>query len=152
MSLGDNDQETKTVEGRVGQLVRGKAKKELPAHDCQDCQSYYKYRGFSGSALQEQLEKCSRHRYHVKREASPDHYWDVDMPDSPEALRRGYFIDDTTKTRKADQREDERKATESSATQDNQDMTPTTPIKSKEKKYTVQNFDWDALEEAQIKE
>lgn len=139
----------RTVEGNVGQVVRGKERRQLPAHDCTECQNYYKYsRGLVGSALHSALQECSRHRYHEKRAESPEHYWRTDFPDSPEAIRKGWFVDETKKgVEEEEQLEFDEKSSEKDKSRSNAAKQADRKLKEHEKAW-----DWDVLERRQIKE
>ena len=57
---------------------------QLPGHDCEGCRSYYIASGYTGDALEEKLNKQSRHRCRQKRPSTPEGFWDPGLCDSDE--------------------------------------------------------------------
>ena len=52
--------------------VLGQDRKALPAHDCPECERFYKNTGIP-------LNQCGRHRSKFKLPESPEGFWDVDI-------------------------------------------------------------------------
>lgn len=77
----------------IEQPVRKKSERaKLVASLCEDCRGYYAtYKHLSEEQLQEKLQQCSRHRGQVHKPPTPDNFWEVDFPSTPELKRRGYL-------------------------------------------------------------
>ncbi|XP_077561012.1 uncharacterized protein LOC144175863 isoform X2 [Haemaphysalis longicornis] len=72
--------------------VRKKAaRQKLPAHDCKDCKEFYGRLDLPEGKRKELLRKCSRHRAMHAPPPTPDHFWELDFPDTQECRERGYL-------------------------------------------------------------
>ena len=65
-------------------------RKKLPGHDCFFCKEYYKSLGLNKKDLKLRLKKVSRHRGYSPPK-TPDHFWELEFPDTEECIRRGYM-------------------------------------------------------------
>ncbi|KAI1307013.1 hypothetical protein HDE_00893 [Halotydeus destructor] len=75
------------------QSVRSKSERsKLNGFTCHDCQAYYKtFPNLTRGEIEDKINICSRHRSKHATPPSPEHFWDVDFPSTPECIKRGYF-------------------------------------------------------------
>ncbi|GFU37408.1 DNA endonuclease RBBP8 [Nephila pilipes] len=72
--------------------VRKKSeRKQLNAFDCRECEKYYADLGLSEEEKQKRMKNCSRHRSKFAPPATPEHFWELDFPDTQECKARGYL-------------------------------------------------------------
>ncbi|KAL1413978.1 hypothetical protein MTO96_030871 [Rhipicephalus appendiculatus] len=72
--------------------VRKKADRQrLPAHECKECEEFYGRLDLPEAQRKELLRKCSRHRAHHAPPATPEHFWELDFPDTQVCRERGYL-------------------------------------------------------------
>ena len=71
---------------RYQEVVRGKAREELPGHDCPQCQEFWKAVGKdvdilakSGIKISDLCKEHSRHRARFKPPETPESYWNLSM-------------------------------------------------------------------------
>lgn len=71
--------------------VRKKAaRRQLPAHDCKECRDFYRGAELPTASCNELMRKWSRHRAAHAPPPTPEHFWEMDFPDTQECRRRGY--------------------------------------------------------------
>ena len=68
-----------------------KERKKLDGFTCKQCEDYYRSKNLSEEELKTKLKACSRHRSTFSPPKSPEHFWETDMPSTPECIRRGYI-------------------------------------------------------------
>ncbi|XP_054707867.1 uncharacterized protein MAL8P1.12-like [Uloborus diversus] len=74
------------------ETVRKKAeRRQLVGYDCKECEKYYSDLGLSEKEKQQRLKKCSRHRAKFVPPSTPEHFWELDFPDTQECKTRGYL-------------------------------------------------------------
>ncbi|GFY40624.1 DNA endonuclease RBBP8 [Trichonephila inaurata madagascariensis] len=72
--------------------VRKKSeRKQLNAFDCRECEKYYDDLGLSEEEKKKRMKNCSRHRSKFAPPATPEHFWELDFPDTQECKKRGYL-------------------------------------------------------------
>lgn len=72
--------------------VRKKADRQrLPAHNCKECEEFYGRLDLPEAKRRELMHKCSRHRAHHAPPATPEHFWELDFPDTQVCRERGYL-------------------------------------------------------------
>ncbi|GIY03323.1 b-cell lymphoma 3 protein homolog [Caerostris darwini] len=75
-----------------GETVRKRSeRKQLNGYDCKECERYYADLGLSEEEKRERMNKCSRHRAKYAPPATPEHFWELDFPDTQECKARGYL-------------------------------------------------------------
>ncbi|CAJ0575348.1 unnamed protein product, partial [Mesorhabditis spiculigera] len=76
---------------RDGQVVRNQQDRALMhGTDCPCCSGYYGALDLSPVSRKKRMDQISRHRYVEKPlPSTPEHYWDLDFPSTPELERRG---------------------------------------------------------------
>ncbi|XP_035230895.1 DNA endonuclease RBBP8-like, partial [Stegodyphus dumicola] len=85
--------------------IREKAKrKRLNGFDCKMCEKYYTDLGLSDKEKKERLKKCSRHRGKFEPPSTPEHFWELDFPDTQECKARGYLNETQKVTLKSHRR------------------------------------------------
>ena len=70
----------------VGEKISSKERKKLPGRKCDRCEKYYE----SLPDGEERMQRVSRHRELHERPKTPDHFWEIDFPDTEECIKRGY--------------------------------------------------------------
>lgn len=65
-------------------------RKKLPGYACSCCKDYYKSLGLNKKDLKLRLKKVSRHRGKSPPK-TPDHFWELEFPDTKECIARGYM-------------------------------------------------------------
>ncbi|CAL1273415.1 unnamed protein product [Larinioides sclopetarius] len=74
------------------ETVRKKSeRKQLVGYECKECEKYFADLGLSEEEKRERLNKCSRHRAKFPPPATPEHFWELDFPDTQECKARGYL-------------------------------------------------------------
>ncbi|XP_055935186.1 uncharacterized protein LOC129965378 [Argiope bruennichi] len=74
------------------ETVRKKSeRKQLTGFECKECEKYFSDLGLSEEEKRERLNKCSRHRAKFPPPATPEHFWELDFPDTQECKARGYL-------------------------------------------------------------
>ncbi|GBN25922.1 DNA endonuclease RBBP8 [Araneus ventricosus] len=74
------------------ETVRKKSeRKQLTGFECKECEKYFADLGLSEEEKRERLNKCSRHRAKFPPPATPEHFWELDFPDTQECKARGYL-------------------------------------------------------------
>lgn len=87
----------------LDQPVRKKLDRaRLLAFECDQCRDYYATFELTEEELEVKLKECSRHRAKAAPSKSPEHFWEVDMPSTPECERRGYFKDKAKQSKSQD--------------------------------------------------
>lgn len=67
-------------------------RQRLKGFECQDCAKYYEDMGLSDSEKQRRMQQCSRHRAtHAPAPCTPEHFWDLEFPETPVCKARGYI-------------------------------------------------------------
>ncbi|KFM71559.1 DNA endonuclease RBBP8, partial [Stegodyphus mimosarum] len=85
--------------------IRQKEKrKQLNGFDCKMCEKYYTDLGLSDKEKKERLKKCSRHRGKFEPPPTPEHFWELDFPDTQECKARGYLNETQKVTLKSHRR------------------------------------------------
>ncbi|KAG1657345.1 DNA endonuclease RBBP8 [Nymphon striatum] len=80
----------KEVDIKFKEVVRKKEdRKKLDGHNCHECQKYYGDLNLPEEELKKRMKYCSRHRAKYSPEKSPEHFWEVDLPDTQECIDRG---------------------------------------------------------------
>ncbi|RWS08073.1 uncharacterized protein B4U79_01212 [Dinothrombium tinctorium] len=80
----------------VDTCVRKKQERNLlNGYECEDCYEYFKDLGLPEKELRQRLNKCSRHRGHFSPPKTPEHFWEMGFPSTPECKRRGLFLSDS---------------------------------------------------------
>jgi hypothetical protein len=88
----NNDSQSSREPKTLGPVVRKKAERvQLNGYECAECVAYYKTFDLTPEQLAEKLKKCSRHRAMVSPPKTPEHFWEIEFPDTPECIRRGYM-------------------------------------------------------------
>lgn len=73
-------------------VVRKKdERRQLNGFDCKECEKYYSELGLSDKEKKERMKKCSRHRGKFTPPATPEHFWELEFPDTQECKARGYM-------------------------------------------------------------
>uniref|UniRef100_A0A914X2R6 DNA endonuclease activator Ctp1 C-terminal domain-containing protein n=1 Tax=Plectus sambesii TaxID=2011161 RepID=A0A914X2R6_9BILA len=79
---------------KTGEVVRGKKDRvQLHGFDCVCCKNYYDGLNLSPKSREARINQISRHRAVEMMPLTPEHYWEVDMPDTQECIKRGYIKD-----------------------------------------------------------
>ncbi|KAG8199569.1 hypothetical protein JTE90_009408 [Oedothorax gibbosus] len=74
------------------ETVRKKGdRKQLNGFDCKECEKYYADLGLSDKEKKERLKQCSRHRSKYAPPPTPEHFWELEFPDTQECKARGYM-------------------------------------------------------------
>jgi len=94
--FNDSFDELKLPEKPKGEVVVRKKdeRRKLHGHECGCCKKYYDALDLNPEERAKRVNEVSRHRttYRpLKRAKTPEHFWEIDFPDTQEALRRGYF-------------------------------------------------------------
>ncbi|XP_067118824.1 DNA endonuclease RBBP8-like [Centruroides vittatus] len=71
-------------------------RRKLAGHDCNQCKQYYDQLELTDSEKAKRLKKCSRHRALYNPPLTPEHYWELDFPNTAVCRERGY-INETQK-------------------------------------------------------
>ncbi|XP_077517147.1 uncharacterized protein LOC144127986 isoform X2 [Amblyomma americanum] len=72
-------------------VLKKAARQQLPAHECKECQEFYDRLELPEAQRKDLLRKCSRHRALYAPPPTPDHFWELDFPDTQECRERGYL-------------------------------------------------------------
>uniref|UniRef100_A0A0B6YB58 DNA endonuclease activator Ctp1 C-terminal domain-containing protein n=1 Tax=Arion vulgaris TaxID=1028688 RepID=A0A0B6YB58_9EUPU len=71
------------------EVVRKKSERnKLEGFSCKQCYEYYKNCGLSEDALKIKKNECSRHRERYRAPETPEHFWSLGFPDTPEMIER----------------------------------------------------------------
>nr|XP_015931250.2 DNA endonuclease RBBP8 isoform X1 [Parasteatoda tepidariorum] len=74
------------------ETVRKKSeRKQLLGFDCKECENYYTDLGLSDEEKKQRMQKCSRHRGKFVPPSTPEHFWELEFPDTQECKARGYL-------------------------------------------------------------
>ncbi|VDN00705.1 unnamed protein product [Thelazia callipaeda] len=77
-----------------GQVRRKKSERQLlHGFDCPCCTDYYEALGLDEDERNKRIDQVSKHRDAVKEPTTPEHYWEVNMPNREEQRRRGQIIE-----------------------------------------------------------
>ncbi|XP_023217758.1 DNA endonuclease RBBP8-like isoform X2 [Centruroides sculpturatus] len=71
-------------------------RRKLPGHNCNQCKQYYDQLELTDSEKAKRMKKCSRHRALYSPPQTPEHYWELDFPNTAVCKERGY-INETQK-------------------------------------------------------
>ncbi|TMW68001.1 hypothetical protein Poli38472_007673 [Pythium oligandrum] len=85
VSLPARDEENKENAFAYVEVVRNRAERaSLPGHDCLECRKYYQALDglISAEEIENQMNKCSRHRARFEPYNTPDDFWRLSFPDS----------------------------------------------------------------------
>lgn len=69
-------------------------RKKYPGYACECCKKYYTSLGLNEKDLKLKLKSISRHRGKSPPK-TPEHYWEIDFPDTQECIKRGYIESNT---------------------------------------------------------
>ncbi|XP_064597657.1 uncharacterized protein LOC135464097 [Liolophura sinensis] len=72
-------------------------RQKLKGYFCQECEDYFKDVGLSEEERAQRMQKCSRHRARYVPPSTPEHFWSIGFPDTPECEERGYIKKDSQK-------------------------------------------------------
>lgn len=67
-------------------------RKKLEGYACKCCKDYYEAVGLTEEEIKERMKDCSRHRDRHAPPQTPEHFWSIGFPDTPECKARGYIL------------------------------------------------------------
>ncbi|KFD57126.1 hypothetical protein M514_02011 [Trichuris suis] len=74
-------------------------RKKLVGYSCNCCRGYFESLNLSEKEAARRLKAVSRHRDFYVPPKSPDHFWEVSFPSTPELVERGWLNLETTRKR-----------------------------------------------------
>ncbi|VDK84621.1 unnamed protein product [Onchocerca ochengi] len=77
-----------------GKVRRKKSERRLlHGFDCRCCASYYEALGLDQDERSKRIDQVSKHRNTEKEPSTPEHYWEIGMPNREEQRRRGQIVE-----------------------------------------------------------
>jgi len=82
-SKNKNKNEDNSYDFKFKDVVRGEKRRELPGHECEECQKFYSALCDGNSIFDksDMLKACSRHRSRFTPDMTPDDFWEMSFVD-----------------------------------------------------------------------